>query len=39
MDNVDNKIEEISKMANLDKLGIPEAVIMLALGAVVVLFG
>ena len=39
MDNVDNKIEEISKMANLDKLGIPEAVIMLALGAVVLLFG
>lgn len=39
MDNVDNKIEEISKMANLDKLGIPEAVIMLALGVVVLLFG
>ena len=39
MDNVDNKIEEISKMANLDKLGIPEAVIMLALGTVVLLFG
>lgn len=39
MDNVDNKIEEISKMTNLDKLGIPEAVVMLALGAVVLLFG
>lgn len=39
MDNVDNKIEEISKMANLDKLGIPEAIIMLGLGAVVLLFG
>lgn len=39
MDNVDNKIEEISKMANLDKLGIPEAVIMLGLGIVVLLFG
>lgn len=39
MDNVDNKIEEISKFANLDKLGIPEAVIMLVLGAAVLLFG
>ncbi len=39
MDNVDNKIEEISKMTNLDKLGIPEAVVMLALSAVVLLFG
>lgn len=39
MDNVDNKIEEISKFANLDKLGMPEAVIMLVLGAAVLLFG
>lgn len=39
MDNVDSKIEEISKFANLDKLGIPEAVIMLVLGAAVLLFG
>lgn len=39
MDNVDNKIEEISKMTNLDKLGIPEAIIMMGLGAVVLLFG
>ena len=39
MDNVDGKIEELSKMANLDKLGIPEAVIMLGLGLVVLLFG
>ena len=39
MENVDDKIEEISKMANLDKLGIPEAVIMLGLGIVVLLFG
>lgn len=39
MDNVDSKIEEISKFANLDKLGVPEAVIMLGLGAAVLLFG
>ena len=39
MDNVDNKIEELSKMANLDKLGIPEAIIMLGLGLAVLMFG
>lgn len=39
MDNVDSKIEEISKAANLDKLGVPEAVVMLLLGVAVLLFG
>ena len=39
MENVDNKIEELSKMANLDKLGVPEAVIMVGLGLAVLLFG
>ena len=39
MENVDNKIEEISKMANLDKLGVPEAVIMMGLGLAVLMFG
>ena len=39
MENVDNKIEELSKMANLDKLGVPEAVIMMGLGLAVLMFG
>lgn len=39
MENVDNKIEELSKMANLDKLGVPEAIIMMGLGLAVLMFG
>ena len=39
MENVDNKIEELSKMANLDKLDVPEAVIMMGLGLAVLMFG
>ena len=39
MDEVNNKIEEISKMANLDKLGVPEAVIMIGLGLLLLVFG
>ena len=39
MDEIDNKIEELTKLANLDKLGIPEAVVMFGLGVAVLLFG
>ncbi len=39
MEDVDNKIEELSKKANLDKLGVPEAVIMMGLGLAVLMFG
>lgn len=39
MDNVDNKIEEIRKTVNLDKLGVPESVIMIGLGLAVLCFG
>lgn len=39
MDNMDEQIEKLSKMANLDKLAIPEAAVMLGLGALVLLFG
>lgn len=37
--NVDDKIQEISKAANFDKFGVPEAVIMLGLGLAVLFFG
>ena len=39
MDNVNDKIEELTRATNLDKLGIPEATIMFGLGAAVLLFG
>lgn len=39
MDNIENKIGEIGKYANLNNLAIPEAVVMLGLGAAVLLFG
>ena len=39
MDNIDSKIEEIKSAANIDKLGLPESVIMIGLGLAVLCFG
>lgn len=39
MDNVNEQIDKLSKLANIDKLEIPEAWVMLGLGVLVLLFG
>lgn len=39
MENMDTKIKEITETTNLDRLDVPETVIMLGLGLTVLLFG